>query len=177
MNVNLYNTTDYEEKSDWTLGENEPNSKSGKRRKIVSSSQIINRMKQRIDSDLSAAIKKSCRRTVVDTCFCNDQAWCIGMDGSIADCEVLHICTATLARSIITCVKRNGFDNFTGNSFSHFTTPMKNILADSGSEIKENLTGQSYGPWLFMLRAIPFVIQLYYRTKGKFIMANYRIRG
>ncbi|MHC4172177.1 MAG: hypothetical protein ACYST5_04450 [Planctomycetota bacterium] len=24
MNVNLYNTTDYEEKSDWTLGENEP---------------------------------------------------------------------------------------------------------------------------------------------------------
>ncbi len=27
MNVNLYNTTDYEEKSDWTPGENEPNSK------------------------------------------------------------------------------------------------------------------------------------------------------
>ena len=26
MNVNLYNTTDYENKSDWTLGENEPNS-------------------------------------------------------------------------------------------------------------------------------------------------------
>jgi hypothetical protein len=55
------------------------------------------------------------------------------MDGSIADCGVLHICTATLARSIITCVKRNGFDNFTGNSFSHFTTPTKIILADSGS--------------------------------------------
>jgi hypothetical protein len=30
MNVNLYNTTDYEEKSDWTLGENEPNSKPNK---------------------------------------------------------------------------------------------------------------------------------------------------
>jgi len=90
-------------------------------------------MKQRIDSDLSAAIKKSCRRTVVDTCCCNDQAWCIGMDGSIAGCGVLHICTATLARSIITCVKRNGFDNFTGNSFSHFTTPVKIILANSGS--------------------------------------------
>ena len=89
-------------------------------------------MKQRIDSDLSAAIKKSCRRTVVDTCCCNDQAWCIGMDGSIADCGVLHICTATLARSIITCVKRNGFDNFTGDSFSHFTTPIKNHFSRFG---------------------------------------------
>ncbi len=27
MNVNLYNTTNYEEKSDWTPGENKPNSK------------------------------------------------------------------------------------------------------------------------------------------------------
>ncbi len=27
MNVNLYNTTDYENKSDWTPGENKPNSK------------------------------------------------------------------------------------------------------------------------------------------------------
>ncbi len=26
MNVNLYNTTDYERKRDWTLGENKPNS-------------------------------------------------------------------------------------------------------------------------------------------------------
>ena len=103
-------------------------------------------MKQRIDSDLSAAIKKSCSRIVVDTCCRNDQAWCIGMDGSIADCGVLHICTATLARSIITCVKRNGFDNFTGNSFSHFTTPMKYILAESGGLIKENLTDLSHGP-------------------------------
>jgi len=25
MNVNPYNTTDYENKSNWTLGENEPN--------------------------------------------------------------------------------------------------------------------------------------------------------
>jgi hypothetical protein len=88
--------------------------------------------KVKIDSDLSAAIKKLCRRTVVDTCCCNDQAWCIGIDGSIADYGVLHICTATLARSIITCVKRNGFDNFTGDSFSHFTTPIKTIVADSG---------------------------------------------
>ena len=27
MNVNPYNTTDYENKSNWTLGENKPNSK------------------------------------------------------------------------------------------------------------------------------------------------------
>ncbi|GAI24818.1 unnamed protein product, partial [marine sediment metagenome] len=26
MNANLYNTTDYEGKRDWTLGENKPNS-------------------------------------------------------------------------------------------------------------------------------------------------------
>ncbi len=26
MNANLYNTTDYERKRDWTLGENKPNS-------------------------------------------------------------------------------------------------------------------------------------------------------
>ncbi len=30
VDVNLYNTTDYEEKSDWTLGENKPNSKPNK---------------------------------------------------------------------------------------------------------------------------------------------------
>ncbi len=27
MNINPYNTTDYENKSNWTLGENKPNSK------------------------------------------------------------------------------------------------------------------------------------------------------
>ncbi len=30
VNVNLYNTMDYEEKSDWTLGENEPNQSQSK---------------------------------------------------------------------------------------------------------------------------------------------------
>jgi len=30
MNVNLYNTTDYEENSNWTLGENKPNLPEGK---------------------------------------------------------------------------------------------------------------------------------------------------
>ncbi len=30
MNVNIYNTTDYERKRDWTLGENKPNSNPNK---------------------------------------------------------------------------------------------------------------------------------------------------
>ena len=30
MNANLYNTTDYENKSNWTLGENKPNSNPNK---------------------------------------------------------------------------------------------------------------------------------------------------
>jgi len=30
MNANLYNTTDYERKRDWTLGENKPNSNPNK---------------------------------------------------------------------------------------------------------------------------------------------------
>ena len=30
MNVNLYNTTDYERKRDWTLGQNKPNSNPNK---------------------------------------------------------------------------------------------------------------------------------------------------
>ena len=98
------------------------------------------------------------------------------MEGSIAGCGVLHICTATLAQTIITCVKRNGFDNFTLNSFSHFTTPIKHILADSGGEIKENLTDLSHRPQLFILRAVPFVTKRYYGTRTKFIMADYWTR-
>ena len=90
-------------------------------------------MKQRIDSDLSTAIKKSCCRSVVDTYCCNDQAGSIGEGADIADFGVLHICIAALARPSIICVKRNGFDNFTGNSFSHSTTPTKYIVADSST--------------------------------------------
>jgi hypothetical protein len=30
MNVNIYNTTDYENKSDWTIGQNKPNSNPNK---------------------------------------------------------------------------------------------------------------------------------------------------
>jgi len=100
-------------------------------------------MKQRFDSDLSATIKKSCRGLLVDTCCCNDQAGCIGGGADIADFGVLYICTATLAQPIIVCAKWNGFDNFTGNSLSHFITPIRTIVADSRGEIKGNPAGRS----------------------------------
>jgi hypothetical protein len=88
-------------------------------------------MKQRIDSDLGAAIKKSRSLAVIDTRFCDDQARCIGGGTDIADFMVLHICIVTPAQSIIACVKWNGFDNFTGNSLSHLITPTITIVADS----------------------------------------------
>lgn len=64
-------------------------------------------MKQRIDSDLRAAIKKLYRRVVVDICFCNYKAVCIGRGADIADFGVLHIYTAALVQAIIACAKRN----------------------------------------------------------------------
>ena len=100
-------------------------------------------MKQRIDSDLSAAIKKSCRGLLVDRFCCNEKAGCIGGGADIADFGVLYICTATLVQPIIAGAKWNGFDNFTGNSLSHFITPTINIVAESRGEIKENLAGLS----------------------------------
>jgi len=100
-------------------------------------------MKRRFDSDLSAAIKKSCRGLLVDTGSCNDQAGCIGGSADIADFRVLHIYTATLAQPIIAGIKWNGFDNFTGNFLSHFITPAITIVAKSRGEIKENLAGRS----------------------------------
>ena len=99
-------------------------------------------MKQGIDSDLSAAIKKSCRRAVVDRCFYNDHAGGIDGGADIADFGVLHICVVTLAQPIIASVKWNGFDNFTGNFLSHFITPMRTIVAKSRGQIKGNLAGQ-----------------------------------
>jgi hypothetical protein len=100
-------------------------------------------MKQRIDSDLGEAIKKSYRRAVVDRCCCNDQAGGIGRDTDITDFGVLYICIRTLARLIIASVKWNGFDNFTGNFLSHLITPMRTIVSKSRGEIKKNLAGRS----------------------------------
>jgi len=100
-------------------------------------------MKRRIDLNLSAAVEKSCRRAVVDTGSCNDQVGRIGGGADIADFRLLHICITELTQSIIACAKRNGFDNFTGNSLSHFITPTITIVADSRGEIKGNLAGRS----------------------------------
>jgi hypothetical protein len=55
----------------------------------------------------------------------------------------LHICTATLAQPIIAGIERNGFNNFTGNSLSHFITPTITIVAKSRGQIKGNLAGPS----------------------------------
>jgi len=88
-------------------------------------------MKRRIGSDLSAAIEKSCRGLLVDRCFCNEKAGCIAGGAGIAGFGLLHICIATLARAINAGVKRNGFDNFTGNFLSHFITPTITIVANS----------------------------------------------
>ncbi len=104
-------------------------------------------MKQRFDSNLSAAIEKSCCRAVVYRCCCNDQAGCIagGADSSFI---VLRssFCGArgtqnAVRRTITAGAKRNGFDNFTGNSLSHFITPTRTIVAESRGEIKGNLAG------------------------------------
>ena len=86
-------------------------------------------MKQRIDSDLGAAIKKSCRGLLVDTCCCNDQPVCIAGGANIADFGVLHICIAELARSIIASGERarkknkkmlSGIDSYLAIRYSVF---------------------------------------------------------
>ena len=107
-------------------------------------------MKQRIGSDLGAAIKKSCCRAVVDRCFYNDQTGCIDGCADIADFRVLQIYTTTPAQPIIAGVKWNGFDNFTGNSLSHLITPTIIIVAKSRGEIKGNPAGRIGGrDWYF----------------------------
>jgi hypothetical protein len=100
-------------------------------------------MKRRIGSDLSAAIKKSCRRAVVDRCFYNEKAGGIDGGADIVDFGVLYIFSETLARLITAGVKRNGFDNFTGNFLSHLITPTITIVAKSRGQIKGNLAGRS----------------------------------
>jgi hypothetical protein len=48
-----------------------------------------------------------------------------------------------MAQPIIAGIERNGFNNFTGNSLSHFITPTITIVAKSRGEIKGNLAGRS----------------------------------
>lgn len=103
---------------------------------------MVGRMKQRFDSDLSAAIEDLCRGLLVDTGCCNDKPVCIGGSADITDFGVLQICTAILDRTI-TAAKRNGFDNFTGNFLSHFIIPTRIIIANSRVEIKGNLAGRN----------------------------------
>ena len=130
-------------------------------------------MKRRIDSDLGAAIEKSCRGLLVHRCCCDEKAGCIGGGADIADFGVLHIYIATLVQPIIASSKRNRINYFTGNSLSHFITPTITIVADSRGEIKGNPAGRAEDGISVVLRVIIFAMERFYRTRGEFIMDNY----
>ena len=102
---------------------------------------LISGMGRSLDSDSGAAIEKLCRGAVVDKCSRNDKAACIGGGADFVDREVLDACPAVPAQRIIACAKRNGFDNSAGNSFSHSTTPVDTIVAESSGQVKENPAG------------------------------------
>ena len=55
---------------------------------------------------------------------------------------VLDIYAEVPAWPIIAGAKWNGFDNFTGNSLSHFITPTITIVAKTSGQIKENPAGR-----------------------------------
>jgi hypothetical protein len=65
---------------------------------------------------------------------------CIG-GGPDIDFWALQICTEILTQPINGHVKRNRFDNFTGDSLSHLITPTLPILAKFRGKIKENTGG------------------------------------
>ncbi len=58
-------------------------------------------MKRRIDSDLSAAIEKSCRGFLDDTYCCHEKTGRIGRGADIADFGVLRIYIAEPVWTII----------------------------------------------------------------------------
>jgi hypothetical protein len=58
-------------------------------------------MKQRIGSDLSAAVEKSCRGLLVDTCFCDDQAGCVAGGADIGDFRLLTGVTEIIEKRLI----------------------------------------------------------------------------
>jgi hypothetical protein len=65
----------------------------------------------------------------------------IGGGAGIVGFGQVQACTEIPAQPIIRCVKRNGFDNSTGDSLSHLITPTLPILAESAVRIKENPAG------------------------------------
>jgi len=68
-------------------------------------------------------------RLVVERCINDYQTVRIAGGAGIVGFGVLSIYTEVPARPIIAGAKRNGFDNFTGNSLSHFITPTITIVA------------------------------------------------
>jgi len=68
---------------------------------------------------------------VVEAGFSNDQARGIAGGAGVDAFGVLGIYAAVPARHIDAGIKWNGFDNFTGNSLSHFITPTITIVAET----------------------------------------------
>jgi hypothetical protein len=92
-------------------------------------------MKQRVETKLSTAVEKLCRRLFVDAGFYNDHAGGIG--GGADSSFTVHrsaFCKARGTRNAVrrtssACVKWNGFDNFTGDSLSHLVTLNDNYFS------------------------------------------------
>ena len=134
-------------------------------------------MMQRIDSDLSTAVENSCRGFVVDTGFCDDHAG--GVDGT-ADSSIRAARGACNAarRMVVVGVKRNGFDNFTGDSLGHLLTPNDNYY----SRFTRPNQGKSGRPDIFDFEigvrhsAIANKLR-FYRTTGEFMMDKYWVYG
>jgi hypothetical protein len=72
-----------------------------------------------------------CLVFVVDRSIYNNQAGRIAGGADILSFGVMHICAVVPALSFIAGAKWNGFDNFTGNSLSHFITPTIAIVAET----------------------------------------------
>jgi hypothetical protein len=141
-------------------------------------------MKRRIGTKLSTAIEKLCRMLLVDAGFYNDHAGGIG--GGADSSFSVHrsvFCKArgtrnAARRTIIACIKRNGFDNFTGNSLSHLATPNDNYCSrftrpNQGKSRRQYIFGFGIG-----IRHLAIVNKLrFYRTTDEFIMDDYKVYG
>jgi hypothetical protein len=88
-------------------------------------------MKQKTGSQLSAAVEKLRCRLLVDRGIDDGHAGRIAGAADVDGFGVRDIYAAVPARPIIAGAKRNGIDNFTGNSLSHFITPTITIVAET----------------------------------------------
>jgi hypothetical protein len=69
----------------------------------------------------------------------------IGGGADVVDFGQVQACIEVLVQPINGYIKRNRFDNFTGNSLSHLITPTMIIVSESGVKIKGNPAGDCGG--------------------------------